>query len=157
MNSTSIFTYSGDATATLNTLTHVANPDVSKTLTNLVVDVKGSTVATAVNQTIFMNQPMSWWVSKLTSGAVKYMPVSNTVNWGYVDVSGAQHYIGRPISDLLIPNRVSTMSVNKDTGVATIHYEVKLGLARVDTREGPKLPTQGGATGSSGATGSTGH
>ena len=155
MNSTSAFTYSGDATATLNTLTHVVNPNVSKTLANLVADVKGSTVSTAVNQTIFMNQPMSWWISHLTSGAVKYMPVSNSVNWGYVDASGGQHYIGRPISDLLIPNRVTTMSVDKDTGVATIHYEVKLGLSRVDTREGPKLPT--GATGSSGATGSTGH
>ena len=148
MNSTSVFTYTGNANATLNTLTQVVNPDTSKTLANLVADVKGATVSTAVNQTIFMNQPMSWWLLKLTSGAVKYMPISNTVNWGYVDASGAQYYIGRPISDLMIPNKVSTMSVDRVTGVATIYYEGKLGFTRVDTREGPVPPTLDGAKGS---------
>jgi hypothetical protein len=142
--------YSGDSAATLNTLTHVVNPDTSKTLANLVADAASSTEFSTLNQTVFMNQPMSWWLTNLNSGAVKYMPVSNNVNWGFKNASGAVFYIGRPISDLLLPNRVESMSVDKNTGVATILYQVKLGMSRIDTREDSMMPSVGGATGSTG-------
>ena len=160
MNVTSVYSYTGNATATLNSLTNVQNGltvdpvSVNSRLSPLNYvspAVANKDTPNPANQRVFMALPMSWWLTSLTSGAVKYLPVSNNVNWGYTDVSGTVYHIGRPISDLLLPNR--TQSTSRDSsGNMTIVFEPKLGLGRTDTRPAPGM----GATGSTGSTGSTG-
>lgn len=139
MNVTSVFNYSGASSDTLNSLTGAANEAAGLTLadlsaTNYSDSTNILTTPNSKNQAIFMNQPMSWWLSELNSGAVKYLPYSNHVNWAYTDASKVVYHIGRAISDALLPNRTSHMSINKDTQVATITYEPKHGLSRTDTR-----------------------
>ena len=140
MNVTSVYSYTGITTSTLNSLTNVKNgltvdpASLGSKLSNNYVSpaVANKDAPNPANQAVFMGLPMSWWLSGLTSGAVKYLPVSNNVNWGYTDASGTVYHIGRPISDLLLPNR--TQSTSRDSsGNMTIVFEPKLGLGRTDT------------------------
>jgi hypothetical protein len=153
-NVTSVYSYTGNSTATLNSLTNVHNAvavdpaSVNSRLSpmNYVSPaVANKDAPNPANQAVFMAMPMSWWVTSLTSGAVKYLPVSNNVNWGYTDASGTVYHIGRPISDLLLPNRTQSTS-HDSSGNMVMVFEPKLGLGRTDTR-----PALGSGPGASGA------
>jgi len=131
------FTYSGDSAATLNTLTNVQNPDVSKALIDLSavnyeanVNERNSKPSPA-NQLIFMNQPMSWWLENLNSGAVKYFPFSNYVNWAFTSSVGDVH-IDRDVSLLFIPDAVASTSVDS-SGNRVAVFQVKYNFGRTDT------------------------
>lgn len=132
-----VFTYSGDSAATLNTLTGVQNPNVSKSLTDLTptnydVDVEQrNSKPSSANQLIFMNQPMSWWLENLNSGAVKYFPFSNNVNWAYTIPSGNVH-IDTTVSSLFIPDVLVTTSLDSAGKRVTI-FQAKLNFGRTDT------------------------
>lgn len=146
-NVTSVYSYNGDSTATLNSLTNVDNAvavDPASVNSHLSPNnyvspaVANKDSPNPANQAVFMAMPMSWWVTSLTSGAVKYLPVSNNVNWGYTDASGTVYHIGRPISDLLLPNR--TQSTSRDSsGTMMMVFEPKFGLCRTDTRPAPGM------------------
>jgi len=158
MNVTSVYSYTGNSTATLNSLTNVKNTVAvdpaslgSKLSPNNYVSpsIVNKGVPNPANQAVFMGLPMSWWLTSLRSGAVKYLPLSNNVNWGYTDTSGTVYHIGRPISDLLLPNR--TQSTSRDSsGNFMILFESKFGLGRTDTRPNLDIPpaVPSGATGS---------
>ncbi len=125
------YSFSGDATKTLNTLTNTPVTG-SSDLKNLstVSDINSPNKA---NQLVFMNQPLSWWVSSLQSGAVYYTPYSNKVNWSYKDPSGSIYHIDIGISDLIIPNRTASVERIASSMASIITYEPKFGISRVDT------------------------
>jgi len=132
---TSAFTLTGDANQTLNTLTDTpvtGETDLSKLSTNN-YPVADEKTPNAENQLIFMNQPLSWWVASLNSGAVKYTPYSNFVNWAYVQSPGNLVHIGMPISNLLLPNKTAGVTRTPGTMGSVITFESKFGLGRVDT------------------------
>lgn len=137
---TSTYGFTGDLNATLNTLTNVQNVDATKTLETLSkANYEGdntdrSSKANPDNQLVFMNQPMSWWIDSLKSGAVFYFPYSNFVNWGYKDASSNVYHIDITISDMLIPNKTKDVAKDEATKVYTITFEEKYGMSRVDTR-----------------------
>lgn len=135
----STFTYSGNSADTLNTLTNVANPDTSKNLSDLSVDNYPAgvdqlqTKPNATNQLVFMNQPASWWVSNLNSGAVKYLPFSNHVNWAYSPSTDIVYHIDYDISKLFIPDTcVSVMTDASNNKVFS--FSRKLDFGRTDVR-----------------------
>jgi len=136
----STFTFTGDVAATLNTLTNVQNVDATKTLATLSkVNYEGAQPApnapvkpNADNQLVFMNQPMSWWLENLNSGAVHYLPLSNYVNWGFKDVSGSVYHIDMEISNLLMPNRMANSTRDPTKNEMTIVFEPKHGMGRTD-------------------------
>ena len=132
----SAFTLSGDASKTLNDLTNVAasgSSDLaSLSTTNYLV--AGETAPNAANQLVFKNQPLSWWLASLNSGAVKYTPVSNDVNWGFVDANKNIIHISIEISNLLIPNKTAKVEKNPGSMSSVITFEPKFGLSRVDTQ-----------------------
>ena len=66
------------------------------------------------NQQVFMNQPLSWWLACMLSGDVSYTPISGEVNWSYKTFQ-----IGRPITDVIIPNRTER-SVRGDTSFTIV-------------------------------------
>jgi hypothetical protein len=132
---TSVFSLTGDATKTLNTLTNTAvsgSSDLS-TLSTTNYPVSNSKEPNSQNQLVFKNQPLSWWLASLNSGSVKYTPYSNEVNWSYVNSSNNDIHISIEISDLLIPNRTASVSRNSDSVTSVITFESKFGLGRVDT------------------------
>jgi len=138
---TSTYKFTGNDTVTLNVLTNVAPPAVPKTLKDLskLNYPAGETNdrnlrPNADNQLVFMNQPMSWWVSNLKSESVHYLPYSNFVNWGYKDASGDEYHIDISLSNLLIPNKTKDVSKDVSSNLFTITFEEKLGMSRVDTR-----------------------
>lgn len=136
----STYSYSGDAAATLNTLTQAVNPDTSKTLADLSsnnypVGAPNASSPNATNQSIFKNQPMSWWLAELQSGAVKYFPLSNHVNWSYTDASNVVYHIDIAVSNELIPNQTKGVTTDATTRVSTVTFVDKHGLSRVDTRK----------------------
>ena len=138
---TSSFSYTGDLTATLNTLTNVTNVDATKTLQTLSTEnyanpnTNNKTLKpNADNQRVFMNQPMSWWLENLNSGVVFYLPYSNFVNWGYKDASSNVYHIDIAISDMLIPNRTKDIQKDPSSNAFTIRFEDKYGMSRTDTR-----------------------
>lgn len=140
-NVTSTFSYTGDATATLNTLTNVQNVDATKTLQTLSkANYESSNTndrnvkPNANNQLVFMNQPMSWWVSNLKTQSIHYLPYSNFVNWGYKDLSGNEYHIEITLSNLLIPNKTKNVVKDASSNMFTITFEDKLGMSRTDTR-----------------------
>ena len=139
--STSVYVYTGDATATLNTLTNVTSV-TSNTLadvsTNYPSSVPNQSAPNADNQSIFMNQPMTGWVEGLNSSSVKYAPVSNYVNWAYTENSNVYH-IGMPISDYLIPNSIASSILDPETKVITHTYVMKFGMSKVETLVSPVL------------------
>ena len=138
--STCIYAYTGDVSATLNTLTHTS-PVTTKTLADLSTNnypapsVPNHSAPNADNQAILMNQPMSWWIEVLNAPlqTVKYAPVSNNVNWAYIPNSNTAYHIGRPISDSIIPNSVSSTVVDPETKVMTKTYAMKFGMSKVET------------------------
>ena len=132
---TSAFTLTGDATKTLNTLTNTAVTGSSDlaTLSTTNYLVAGDQTPNPANQAVFMNQPLSWWLASLNSGVVKYTPVSNYVNWAYVDANKNVIHISITISNLLIPNKTSGVTRSAGSMNSSVNFEPKFGLARVDT------------------------
>jgi hypothetical protein len=133
---TSVYTFSGDAKQTLNTLTNTV-PSGSSDLASLSTTnylIEGDTKPNPTNQVVFKNQPLSWWVSSLNSGIVKYTPVSNDVNWAYVDVNNNSIHISIEISNLLIPNKPQRVAKNPGSMSSQITFESKFGITRVDTQ-----------------------
>lgn len=136
--STSVYAYQGDTSVTLNALTGTT-PVTTKTLADLSTDNYPSSPVNnsppnAENQAILMNQPMSWWVQNLNAPvqSVKYLPVSNYVNWGYTSGSNVYH-VGMPISNSLIPNGIATSVRDSNTNTVVNTYTMKYGMSRVDT------------------------
>ena len=134
LSNTSVFTLSGDGTRTFNTLSNIAASGSSDlaTLSKVNYEVAGSK-PNAANQVVFKNQPLSWWVASLNSGAVKYTPFSNDVNWAFIDASNNVIHISIEISNLLIPNRTASVSLNSGSMSSTVTFEPKFGISRVDT------------------------
>jgi hypothetical protein len=132
---TSVFALTGDATQTLNTLTNTTGSGSSDlaTLSTTNYLVAGDEMPNPVNQEVFMNQPLSWWLASLNSGVVKYTPVSNYVNWAYVDAKKNVYHISITISNLLIPNKTAGVTRNSNSMNSVVTFEPKLGLSRVDT------------------------
>lgn len=128
---TTEYSISGDDSQTLNTLTMTPNTGSSdlKTLST----VSDINAPNKNNQLVFMNQPLSWWVSSLKSGAVYYTPYSNNVNWSYKDPSGSLYHIDISISDLVIPNKTQSVTRIASSMSTVITYEPKFGISRVDT------------------------
>jgi len=129
--STSVFRIASgqDVTATLNTLTNTPSTG-SANLSSLSTSVEANTL-------VFRNQPLSWWLESLNSGAIKYTPVSNHVNWSYFSPSGQQFHIRIELSNLLIPNRSKSSSRSADKSSLNIVFEPKFGLERTDTMTMP--------------------
>jgi hypothetical protein len=133
--SVSTYSFEGDLTATLNSLTNLENTSLglealSENYTEPFynpLDPNESPIRpNPQNQKILMNQPMSWWVENLNSGAIHYFPFTNLVNWAY-KVGENEIHIDREISDLIIPNEMASSSEN------TLEYREKLGMKRTDT------------------------
>lgn len=76
-------------------------------------DAAGYNLPNPTNQIIFKNQPVSWWIDMINAGSVKYTPVSNTVNWAYIDAQSNVIHLHIDISNTMIPNKTGT--VNRDT------------------------------------------
>lgn len=132
----SAYTLTGDATKTLFQLTNVPSSGSSNlaTLSTTNYLVVGDKAPNASNQLVFKNQPLSWWLASLNSGAVKYMPVSNDVNWVYIDAKKNAIHISIQISNLLIPNKTASVQRNPGSMSSKITFESKFGLGRVDTQ-----------------------
>jgi len=132
---TSAFTLTGDETKNLNQLTNTALTGSSDlaTLSTTNYLVAGDETPNPVNQLVFMNQPLSWWLASLNSGAVKYTPVSNYVNWSYVDANKNPIHISITISNLLIPNKTAGVTRIPGSMNSSVNFEPKFGLSRVDT------------------------
>ena len=131
----SAYTLSGDATMTLNMLTgkDVSGSSDLSTLSATNYVPGSDSTPNEMNQAVFKNQPLSWWVTSLNSGAVKYTPLSNDVNWSYVDANGNDIHISIEISNLLIPNKTVSVSTNSVSMTSDITFEPKFGITRVDT------------------------
>jgi len=142
----SVYSLVGNSTATLNSLTNkpVSGSSAISSLSTVNYPVAGSPQPNAANQLVFMNQPLSWWLAQLNSGAVKYTPISNEVNWSFKNSSGALIHIGIKVSDLIIPNQTMATATNNSlpvennysaaTMTSTVTYVPKFGLSRVDTQ-----------------------
>ena len=85
---------------------------------NLVED--RSAIPNAANQVIFKNLPLSWWVHCLNSGYIQYRPVSNDVNWAFVNSAGADVNISTEITHAIIPNRTESAYRNQEEKTMTI-------------------------------------
>ena len=129
------YTLTGDDTKTLFTLTGVTSSGSSdlSTLSTNNYPSSGDSNPNAANQLVFKNQPLSWWLTSLNSGDVKYTPVSNNVNWAYYDSNKNAYHISIEISNLLIPNKTASVKRNQDTKNTEVTFEAKFGLSRVDT------------------------
>ena len=132
---TSVFTLTGDATLSLNTLTNtpVSGSSDLSTLSTTNYPDSNNKEPNSENQLVFKNQPLSWWLASLNSGSVKYTPYSNEVNWAYVNSSNNEIHISVEISNLLIPNKTLSVSRAPDSASSVITFEPKFGLERVDT------------------------
>ena len=139
MSTSSLFSYTGDISATLNSLTGETNvtplnlSDLSTN--NYPTGDPNNSPPNADNQLIFMKQSMSWWVTQLNCGNISYIPLSNYVNWTFKNSSRASIHIGMPISNLLIPNSVKTSTFDPQTKVMTLEYNMKFGMGRTDTQQ----------------------
>lgn len=100
---------------------------------NLVAD--SSVVPYGANQEIFKNLSLGWWVQGLNMGTVQYRPVSNEVNWAFVNSDGKDVNIAKEITDVIIPNR--TANVIRDAETKTMRWTLEdngcLLMTRVDT------------------------
>lgn len=133
---TSVYTLTGDATATLNILTNKVSSgssDINTLSTRNDSSNNNNVAPNSDNQLVFMNQPLSWWLASLNSGAVKYTPISNYVNWSYLDANKNLIHISITISNLLIPNKTQSVKRNPGSMASEITFEPKFGLSRVDT------------------------
>lgn len=99
---------------------------------NLVAD--SSAVPYGANQEIFKNLSLAWWVQGLNTGTVQYRPVSNEVNWAFVNSDGKDVNIAKEITDVIIPNR--TASVIRDAQTKIMRWTLEdngcLAMTRVD-------------------------
>ena len=127
----SVYTLNGSepVSATINTLTNTPSTG-SADLSTLSSSVETNTL-------VFKNQPLSWWLESLNSGAVKYTPISNDVNWSYFTPSGQQFHIRIELSNLLIPNRTKSSTRSSDNSSFTVSFEPKFSLERTDTMSMP--------------------
>ena len=136
---TSTFSFTGDANATLNSLTNTSPTTLSLAdlsgLNYSEPDLVNNSAPNANNQLIFMNQPMGWWLEQLQKGNMAYSPVSNYVNWAYTDVNKVVYHIGRPISDLIIPNTVGITTRDPVSNTITSVFGPKFGMGRTDTQD----------------------
>jgi hypothetical protein len=129
------YSFNGDLSATLNTLTNNTNTGPYPTIDSLSIENYSEPFKNPLNpndspikpnsqnQLIFMNQPMSWWLENLNSGAIYYFPYTNYVNWAYKKVSDEIH-IDVEITNLIIPNEY------KDSSGNTVYYKEKYGMGR---------------------------
>lgn len=134
--STSSYTLTGNETATIHSL--IAAPmEGSSDISMLSVNnyPSNETLPNRDNQHIFMNQPLSWWVSELKAGTIKYTPISNFVNWSYTNASGSVFHIDRDVTNIIIPNKIKTVEKDETTSITTIVFEPKYGLERRDTHQ----------------------
>jgi len=132
---TSSFSLVGDANATVATLSSApvqGSSDIT-TLSTVNYPNNGSPVPNEANQQVFMNQPLSWWISELNSGKIKYTPVSGDVNWSYTNDSGSEFHIGRSVTTLIIPDRTQSSQMDSATMTSTVVFEPKFGVSRTDT------------------------
>ena len=138
-NATSTFSFTGDANATLNTLTKTS--PTTLTLADLSglnysePELVNNSAPNPNNQLIFMNQPMGWWLEQLQKGNVAYFPLSNYVNWAYTDVNKVVYHIGRPISDLLMPDTVGITTRDPVSNTITTVFGLKFGMGRTDIQK----------------------
>jgi hypothetical protein len=147
---------SNNATATFysitKTLPDLINNDISK-LSDInypigqvpAKDKDGYLLPNAINQAIFMNQPLSWWISNLNNGKIQYRPISNTINWAYISTKDI--YISMNISKLIIPNKTKSIETNTETNVITITYEDNNCILLKSSKTGMMLPKNNVATG----------
>ena len=129
------FTLTGDDSKTLFSLMNVS-PSGSSDLSTLSMNnyaITGDSNPNADNQLVFKNQTLSWWLTSLNSGAVKYTPVSNNVNWAYYDSNNNVYHISIEISNLLIPNKTASVKRNESSRETEVTFQSKFGLSRVDT------------------------
>jgi len=82
-------------------------------------DINGYNMPNPRNQVIFKNQPISWWIDSINNGSIKYTPISNTVNWSYVDGETTYHILFET-SSFMIPNRTGTVTMNQETGMTSV-------------------------------------
>ena len=80
-----------------------------------------------------MNQPMSWWLAGLNNSTIKYTPLTNRVNWSYVDATGHVFQIGLTISDLIIPNTTGTCTPNLAAKTVSCVSAPKFGMTKTET------------------------
>jgi hypothetical protein len=83
-------------------------------------DAAGYNLPNPANQIIFKNQPVSWWIDGLNSGSVSYTPVSNRVNWAYVDAQSNAIHMDVDITNTIIPNKTATAERNEQTHAMTM-------------------------------------
>ena len=110
------------------TLPDTVNTDISKLSTiNYppgqvpAKDNNGYLLPNAINQAIFKNQPLSWWITNLNNGKIYYRPVSNTINWAYK--STEEIFISMDITTLIIPNKTKSMETNAETNTIITTFE----------------------------------
>jgi hemolysin activation/secretion protein len=133
---TSSYTLNGDDKQTINVLMAVpqeGSSDISTLSTNN-YPTSDKTMPNSDNQRVFMNQPLSWWLLGLNSGKIKYTPASNEVNWSYVDSSGNSIHISRNLSNVIIPNKSSSVTRDSKLNTMTIVFEAKHGINRTDVQ-----------------------
>jgi hypothetical protein len=99
---------------------------------NLVAD--SSLVPHAGNQVILKNLPVSWWVAGLNAGTIQYRPLSNEVNWAFVNSDGKDVNIAKEVTDVMIPNRTAGVirDAEKKTTRLTLEDNGFLVMTRVD-------------------------
>jgi hypothetical protein len=82
-------------------------------------DPHGYDLPNPANQVIFKNQPVSWWIAGINAGSIMYTPISNTVNWSYIDGTNKYHIL-MEISCFIIPDRTDTVENDSDTYMTTV-------------------------------------
>lgn len=99
---------------------------------NLVAD--SSLVPYQANQVILKNLPASWWVACLNAGTIQYRPLSNQVNWAFVNSDGKDVNIAKEVTDVMIPNRTAgvTRDAEKKKMRCTMEDNGCLVMTRVD-------------------------
>lgn len=134
----SVYSLEGDETRTVNTLTNTVSAGSSdlSSLSETNYTTVGDSIPNTVNQAVFKNQPLSWWVASLNSGVVKYTPVSDNVNWSYINSNTKSIHISIEISDLLIPNKTASSARPSGSTNSVVTFESKFGIKRVDTITG---------------------
>jgi len=83
-------------------------------------DINGYDLPNPANQNIFKNQPVSWWIDQINAGNIKYTPVSNTVNWAFVDSDSNAIHMNVSISSYMIPNRTGNVDRDQTTQITKI-------------------------------------
>ena len=121
-------------TATFNAITNSTPDTVNKDISNLSIDnypsgqipskdADGYLLPNAINQAIFKNQPLSWWIASLNNKSIQYRPVSNTVNWAFINSASKDIHILRDITKIIIPNITKSIERNDVTNIVTTTYE----------------------------------